>query len=337
MNPDEFAKYISWGQATLQAEAQAINDAGQRLGEDFALAVATVLKSTGKVVVSGLGKSGHVARKIASTLSSTGTPAFFLHPGEALHGDFGMVQSTDSVLAIAFGGETQEVIEVAKFSRRLGIPVIAITGKKNSTLGEVAHIVLDGGITREADPLGLAPTASSTLAMALGDALAVALMRARGFSSSDFAALHPGGSLGRRLSTVADHMQGLAKIGCLAEQADFHQILESVTKSNFGIAAIVRDKDLLVGAISDGDLRRALLQRQGQALAASAAQLMSRSPRCIGAKALAIDALNVMNEKQITQLFVVDPAPSLPGGPIGGPVRLLGLVRLHDLLAAKIV
>jgi arabinose-5-phosphate isomerase len=319
-----------WARDALAAEAEAITVAAKRLNGAFAAATTAILARSGKVVVTGLGKSGHIARKIASTLASTGTSSFFLHPTEALHGDFGMLQPTDSLVAIAYGGETHEVLEVCRFARRLGIPVIGITGKLDSSLAQLSNFVLDGRVEREADSLNLAPTCSSTLAMALGDALAVTLMRARGFSQGDFASLHPGGSLGRRLSLVRDHMHGLDRVAQVRLDADFHEIIEAVTVRNFGVAAVVDADHRLLGAISDGDLRRALVRLGGDALQCSARDLMTATPKTVQAQALALDALTLMNEKQITQLFVLEAGDE-------SPRRLVGVVRMHDLLAAKIL
>lgn len=319
---------IVWGRETLRAEAESIAAAMSKIDSVFAAAVESMNSITGKVIVTGLGKSGHVARKTASTLSSTGTSAFFLHPTEALHGDFGMMRSQDCLIAIAYGGETREVVDVARYARSLGIPIIAITGKMDSSLAELAHFVLDGSVSKEADPLNLAPTSSSTLAMALGDTLAVTLMRLKGFNEKDFANLHPGGSLGRRLSLVKNHMHSGSSFPRVAPETGFHDVLQAVTRYTFGIVAVAQDDGRLLGAISDGDLRRVLLKIQGQALTQNAAELMTTNPKTISENALAIDALRIMNEKQITQLFVVDS---------GDPERPVGIVRLHDLLAAKIV
>lgn len=327
MKSDEF---ILWGREALDQEAKALSDTALKISETFQLAAETIIASQGKVVVTGLGKSGHVARKVAATLASTGTSAFFLHPSEALHGDFGMLQRSDCLLAIAYGGETNEVLEVCRFARRVGIPVVAITGKPESTLGRLAHFVLDGSVSREADPLNLAPTCSSTVAMALGDALAVSLMRAKGFTPQDFASLHPGGSLGRRLSLVKDHMHSGDKLPTVEATADFHTVLEAVTFHNFGITAVLGDRGSLVGAISDGDLRRALLRLDAAALSCRARDLMSAKPKTIVDSALALDALALMNSgtRPFTSLFVTSAA---------NPDRAIGLVRLHDLLAAKIL
>jgi arabinose-5-phosphate isomerase len=239
-----------------------------------------------------------------------------------------MLQPKDWLLAIAYGGETSEVLEVCRFARRIGVPIVAITGKKDSTLAKLANFVVDVTCEREADSLNLAPTSSSTLSMAAGDAIAVTLMRARGFSEVDFAALHPGGSLGRRLSLVKDHMKPKESLPLVAEDADFHKVLEIVTARNFGIAGVVSSKGELIGAVSDGDLRRALLQSGAKALNARASQMMSKTPKTVTSDSLALDALTLMNDKQITQLFVVASKDTkIP----------TGIVRLHDLLAARIL
>jgi len=325
---DHEAECELWGKQVLVAEASALELASKRIGSSFSGAVSTILASKGKVIVTGLGKSGHVGRKVAATLSSTGTSSMFLHPSEALHGDFGAIQSGDCLIAIAYGGETHEVLEVARFARRVGVPIIALTGRGDSSLGTLAHHLLDASVVKEADPLNLAPTSSSTVAMALGDALAVALMRARGFTPQDFASLHPGGSLGRRLSLVRDHMFSGASLPKVGIHADFHRVLECVTQDNVGIVAVVDDQDYLIGAISDGDLRRALLRLDASALLCNAGQLMSPKPKTIGDKSLAIDAVAMMNQYSISRLFVL--SEDQPG-------RLSGLVRLQDLLAAKIL
>ena len=324
--------WINAGRQVLSAESTALLATAGRLGDAFASAVGTMLESSGKVIVTGMGKSGHVARKVAATLSSTGTPAAFLHPSEALHGDSGMMRAGDCLLAIAYGGETHEVVAVCRYARRLGLPIIAVTGKPESSLAQLAHHVIDGYVEREAEPLNLAPTSSSTVAMALGDALAVALMSARRFTPEDFASLHPGGNLGRRLSRVADHMHGLDRLGVIGPAANFHEILAAVTRHNFGIAAVVDGSGGLSGAISDGDLRRALMANGAEALTASARELMSPRPRTIGQEVLALDAVTLMNDARITSLFVT-------GAQEGQNVlpKLVGLIRLHDLLAARII
>ncbi|MCX6127549.1 MAG: KpsF/GutQ family sugar-phosphate isomerase, partial [Proteobacteria bacterium] len=247
---------IRRGQEALREESSALLVTADRLDARFAQAVKLMQASTGKVVVCGLGKSGHVGRKIASTLASTGTAAFFLHPSEALHGDLGMLQSHDVLLVIAFGGETRETLEVAKFANRRRIPVLALTGKPQSSLAKIADVTLDGSVAREACPLNLAPTSSTTVAMAIGDALAIALMHARGFQEKDFARYHPDGSLGRQLSLVRDHMR--SDLAPLALVDSFDRVIEVITAQNYGIAGVFDQAGHLLGAITDGDLRRAL-------------------------------------------------------------------------------
>ena len=319
------ADFLATGKQTLALECAALQRiADEHLGESFIGACQAILNSKGRVVATGLGKSGHVARKVASTLASTGTSSFFLHPSEALHGDFGMLHADDVLMAFAYGGETSETVEVARFARRLGVPIIAITGRADSSLATLADHSILGQVERDADPHNLAPTSSSTAAMAIGDAVAVAVMRARGFGESDFATLHPGGSLGRRLSTVRDHL--VTEFSTVSAMDDIHAVLAAITRFNHGITAMVDGSGRLTGAISDGDIRRAFLSSKEKVLEWTAADFGGGAPRTIAVGSLAIDALNKM--EKITQLFVIDPDDDN---------RLLGLVRLHDLLAAKII
>ncbi len=321
--------HLESARRTLEVEAQCVALVAERLSGSFTSLCNAILAAKGKVVTTGLGKSGFIARKLASTLASTGTPAFFLHPSEAMHGDFGIIQKNDVLVAFAHGGETVEVNGVASYCRRLQVPVAGITGKLNSTLAGLSDFVIDGSVSREACPLNLAPTSSALVAMAIGDALAVALMEAREFTAKDFAALHPAGSLGRKLSRVRDHMHGLESIPVVSPDDGFHDVLETVTRRNFGIAAVVSKKDgKLMGSISDGDVRRHLLNADARALTSVARDFMRASPRTVTPEALAIDAVTIMESCQITSLFVVEH---------GAEGRLTGLVRMHDLLAAKIV
>lgn len=315
---------IQFGQTALKDESQALLAAAERLDQNFARAVELIRVSKGKVVISGLGKSGHVGRKIAATLASTGTAAFFLHPSEALHGDLGMLQAADVLLVIAFGGETRETLEVAKFAQRRRIPVLALTGKLQSSLAKIADLVLDGSVTKEACPLNLAPTSSTTVAMALGDALAIALMHARGFEEKDFARFHPDGSLGRQLSLVQDHMR--TDLSPLASTDTFDKVIAVITAQNYGIAGVFDADQELVGAITDGDLRRALQNAREKVFSMTARDLMTQKPKVISPERLALDAVRVMEDFRITSLFVEDEQH-----------KVLGLIRMHDLLAAKIV
>lgn len=322
-------RLLSSGRDALQQEASALIATSDRLGEAFFQAAELILRTTGKVVVTGLGKSGHVARKIAATFASTGTPAFFLHPTEALHGDLGMIQKQDVLLAIAFGGETEEVNAVVRHAKRIGVTIVAITGKLQSALSNLGDIVLDGSVSKEVCPHNLAPTASTTVALALGDALAMAIMNERGFSPEDFARLHPSGALGRRLSTVQDLMKPAGSaLPSVNPSASFHEVLEAVTKKNYGIVPVVDKSGKLMGAISDGDIRRALLSQGAEAIKMSAVEMMTRNPRTINSRSFAIEAFKRMEEAQITSLFVVND---------GQKDSLEGLLRMHDLLAAKIV
>ncbi len=316
---------ILWAKETLSIEAQALISAGERLNGDFTKAVNTILNAKGKVVMTGLGKSGHVAKKIAATFASTGTPSFFIHPSEALHGDLGMIGSEDVIIAIAYGGETYETIRVAKFGKKIGIPVISITGKLNSSLAEISDFCLDGSINKEACPNNLAPTASTTLAMALGDALAVSLMRSREFSSTDFAQFHPDGSLGRRLSTVSNYMK--KDILSLNLDDSFTRALEVMTAKNYGISAVLDEKNHLVGAMTDGDIRRALIKKDSGVFSQNVKQLMTSNPKSIPSNTLAIEAVSIMEEFRITSLFVTDENSG----------DLMGILRMHDLISAKVV
>lgn len=320
------AAVLAWGRDVLLKESQALVTAAERLGESFFQAVQLMLACRGKVVLTGLGKSGHIGAKIASTLSSTGTPAIFLHPTEALHGDFGMLASGDLVLALAYGGETREVLAVCRFAQKAGLPVIGMSGFADSYLAKRSDVFLDVSVVAEADSLGLAPTTSSSLSLALGDALAVALMRARGFSREHFARLHPEGRLGRSLVRVQELMRPLSVLSQVSAQDDFHRVLEAVTSPNFGIVPITDPSAKLLGCVSDGDLRRALLQHGGKALELQAKQLMHAQPKTVRPDVRVVDAIALMEEFKITSIFVCGPE-----------AELLGLLRLHDLLSANLV
>ena len=313
---------------TLQIEAQSLLACAERIDHNFVKAIQVILSCKGKVIATGLGKSGHIARKIAATMASTGTPAFFLHPSEALHGDLGMVGLNDVVLALAFGGETREVVEVAKFARRNSVPVIAISGNKNSTLSSLADAYLDGSVAKEACPLNLAPTSSSLLSMAIGDALSVALMRARGFLHNDFAKLHPEGTLGRRLATVRDYTKPIDQKMILHKNDSFERVLAAVMSMNFGFAMVANEDNSLAGVITDGDVRRVVAKYKETVFSQCAEALMSTQPKTIPAEALAIDAVQEMERYSISVLLVF--AASSPNQP-------LGIIRMHDLLAAKVV
>ena len=319
---------LDWGRKTLEIESRAVQEAAERLGDSFVASVKAIasIPKGGRVIVTGLGKSGHAGAKLASTLSSTGTPSFFLHASEALHGDFGMIGPSDLVLAIAYGGETREVLAVCKYARERGLIVIGLTGAQNSGLAAASDHVLNAHVKKEADALGLAPTASTTVTLGLGDALAAALMHLKGFTRENFARLHPGGSLGRSLLNVADVMKPRLKVPTVTGDADFHSVLEAVTSPNFGIVCVIDDRDRIKGSVTDGDLRRALLAQGSQALQMNAQQLMNPHPRVIAAENKAMDAVAMMERAQITSLFVSSSSQ-----------ELLGLVRLHDLMSEKLL
>lgn len=312
----------------LIKESEALEAAAKALDASFVEAVRLLRDATGKVVLTGLGKSGHVARKIAATMSSTGTSACFLHPTEALHGDLGVIGAGDIIVALAHGGETQEVLDVVRFAKRRDLQVIAITSKRNSSLAKLSDLVLSSRVTEEACPLGLAPTSSTTVTMALGDALAVCVMSLKGFGQEHFADFHPGGALGRRLSVVGDHMHSLERLSPLSPDDSFKVVLAKVTSHNFGIAAVVDGSGVLKGAITDGDLRRLLLKHEGGVFTLKALDMMTGNPKFVTESTPSLKALQIMEKANITSLFVLEDSSE---------ERLLGVVRLHDLLAAKIV
>ncbi len=310
----------------LRIEAAAVEALARRVGADFARACELVLACRGRVVVSGMGKSGHVGRKIAATLASTGTPAFFVHPAEASHGDLGMITADDVVLALSNSGATAELLSILPLVKRRGARLIAMTGSVGSPLALLADVHLDAAVEREACPLNLAPTASTTAALALGDALAVALLDARGFGPEDFASSHPGGMLGRRLLThVSDVMRTGDAVPRVPEDASLPAAILEITRKRMGMTAVLADDGRLAGIFTDGDLRR-LLERNHDIRALSVAQVMSRSPSTIGQSALAAEAVRLMEDRRISQLLVID-----------GERRLVGALHLHDLLAAKVV
>jgi len=309
----------------LRTEAEAITQLVGRIDASFALAVEVLLASRGRVVVSGIGKSGHIARKIAATFASTGTAAFFVHPAEASHGDLGMITADDVLVAFSNSGETAELLAILPAVKRLGAKLVALTGNPKSTLARLADVHLDTHVDREACPMGLAPTASTTAQLAMGDALAVALLDARGFGPEDFARSHPGGSLGRQsLTLVRDVMRIGAAVPTVPLTATIADALLEVTAKRLGMTAVL-DGPRLCGVFTDGDLRRAL-QRFSDLAGTGVAEAMTRNPRTIAADALAIEAVHLMDEHNINQLLVVD-----------GEGALVGALGTHDLLHAKVV
>ena len=317
---------VRLAEETLSIEAAAVLDLKRRLTSEFARAVQLMLQVRGRVVVMGMGKSGHVGRKIAATLSSTGTPAMFVHPAEASHGDLGMITATDVVLAISNSGEVDELTVILPVVKRLGAPLVAMTGRRDSSLGRHADVVVDCGVEKEACPLNLAPTASTTAQMALGDALAVALLDARGFAADDFARSHPGGALGRKLLThVADVMRSGGAVPRVEQGARFSELMREMSDKGLGAAAVVDAAGRLIGIFTDGDLRR-LVEQGSDLRALTAAEVMHPNPRTIGAAALAVEAAELMEQSRITCVLVVD-----DNG------RLLGALNSNDLMRAKVI
>ena len=324
MNTD---KTINTAKRVLKIEAEAITGIAKQLDANFAKAVTLILNAAGKVVITGMGKSGLICKKIAATFASTGTPAFFLHPAEGAHGDLGMLMKGDVVIAISNSGETEEIVKIIPLIKRMGAKLIAMTGDVNSTLSKAGDVVLNIGVKKEACPLGLAPTASTTAALAMGDALAVALFETKGFNEKDFALIHPGGSLGRRLLRVEELMHTgsnipMIRVGSLMKEA----ILE-ITAKRFGIAGIIDKKDRLIGAITDGDLRRAL-EKGDNILHKKVENLMTKNPKRIEKHAFAESALKMMEDYSITALFVYKDKME---------DKVVGIVHLHDLLKAGVV
>jgi len=317
---------VAAARRVLDIEARAIDALSDRLGEDFAAAVRLVLDSTGRVIVSGLGKSGHIARKIAATMASTGTPAYFVHAAEALHGDLGMIHRDDVLIALSNSGETAELLAVVPLVRRQGGRTIAMTGKPDSTLARLADVHLDAGVATEACSLNLAPTASTTCALALGDALAVALLDARGFREDDFARSHPGGALGRRLLThVRDVMRARAEVPTVGIASTVTEALLQVTRGGMGMTVVLDEAGGVAGLFTDGDLRRAI-DRLGDVRTVPVADVMSRQPRSISEAKLAAEAAEVMERNRVNQLLVIDEHGALAGA-----------LSMHDLMQAKVI
>ena len=318
------------GRRCLEIEARALARLRDRLDESFIRAVDLLAGCEGKVIVTGIGKSGQVGRKIASTLSSTGRPALFLHPAESSHGDLGVVAKNDVILAISYGGETPELQDLMRFAARKGIRVVVITGKASSSLGLAADVVLDASVEEEACPLGLAPTASSTAALALGDALAMALLKRSGFREEDFAEYHPGGALGRRLLTrVQDVMHTGSALPIVRPETPMREVIALMTQREVrGVAGVVDGEDRLVGVLTDGDIRRRL-EKSLNPLEDEAKDLMSRNPKTVDAHELAEKALFMMEQFSIQTLFVVARDSATPARPVG-------LLHLQDLLRAKV-
>jgi arabinose-5-phosphate isomerase len=317
---------LAMAREVLEIEAQAILDLVSKLDHQFERAVELVLACRGRVVVSGIGKSGHIARKIASTLASTGTPAFFVHPAEASHGDLGMVTREDIFIALSNSGESAELLAIIPLLKRQGAKLIALTGNPRSTLAAEADVYLYAGAEKEACPLNLAPTASTTAALALGDALAVALMQARGFTRDEFAASHPGGALGRKLLThVRDVMRTGDNAPRIAHTATVMQAMLEMTRGRMGMTAVLDGEQRVIGIYTDGDLRRTL-EKRVDLQATRITEVMTRDPRVIGPDKLAVEAVEIMERFKVNQLLVVD-----------AERRLLGALNMHDLFRAKVI
>jgi arabinose-5-phosphate isomerase len=319
-------RMIELGREVVDIECNAVAALRGRIGEDFARACRLMMHCEGRVVVTGMGKSGHIGSKIAATLASTGTPAFFVHPGEASHGDLGMITPGDVVLALSNSGETGEVLTILPLLKRMGVPLIALTGNPGSTLAREAEVHLDVSVEKEACPLDLAPTASTTAALVMGDALAIALLQARGFTHEDFALSHPGGSLGKRLLLrVSDLMHAGERLPVVRESDPLREALLEMTAKGLGMTAILDANDSLVGVFTDGDLRRCFDARH-DLHDARVGDVMTRGGVRIQADRLAAEALKLMQDRQINALLVVD-----------GEDRLVGALNMHDLLRAGVV
>jgi arabinose-5-phosphate isomerase len=322
-NPDQA---LQLARETLDIEAQALIGLKSRLDHRFSQAVQMMLNVKGRVVVTGMGKSGHIGSKIAATLASTGTPAMFVHPGEASHGDLGMIKAVDIVLAISNSGESDELVSILPVLKRQGVPLIAMTGGMNSALAKHADVVLDSSVDKEACPLNLAPTASTTAQLALGDALAVALLDARGFKAEDFARSHPGGSLGRRLLThVEDVMRKGDQVPHVLADASFTELMREMSQKGLGASAIVDEHHNILGVFTDGDLRR-LIEKGVDLRALHAKEVMHANPRTVLHDALAVEAAELMEQFQITSVLVVNDSGAL-----------CGALNSNDLMRAKVI
>ena len=322
----EQKKLLALGRAVISTETEALENLLERIDENFVQACLYILDCKGRVVVLGMGKSGHIGSKIAATLSSTGSPAFFVHPGEASHGDLGMIKDDDVVLALSNSGETDEIITLLPVIKRLGVPLITLTGNAASMLAKTASVNIDVGVEKEACPLGLTPTASTTAALAMGDALAIALLEARGFGAEDFAIAHPGGMLGRRLLLhVGDIMHSGEELPAVLEDTLLSETLLVMTQMGLGSAAIIDEENCVLGIFTDGDLRRAL-DNNIDVHKTVVSKVMTRNYKSINKDCLAAEALAIMEDNRINALPVVN-----------AENKLIGLLNMHDLLRARVV
>jgi len=310
----------------LKIEAQAIQDVLARLDARFEKAVEVLFDCKGRVVVTGMGKSGLIGRKISATFSSTGTPSFFLHPAEALHGDLGMLAHGDAMLAVTYGGETEEIIQLLEALKRLEVSLVTLTGKIHSTLAEASDVALDVSVREEACSLNLAPTASTTVAMAVGDALAISLLERRGFRPDDFAALHPAGRLGRKLLRVEHKMHAGDALPRVYANTPMPDVIHEMSRKGLGMTTVLEPDGRLAGIVTDGDLRRLMEKHRGATLEMTAGACMTRNPQTIGPHVLASEALNLMEKRKITSVVVVDEASGV-----------VGVVHLHDLWTLELM
>jgi arabinose-5-phosphate isomerase len=317
---------LNLARETLEIESRAVQRMSSRLNDDFAAACRLCMATPGRVVVTGMGKSGHIASKIAATLASTGTPAFFMHPAEASHGDLGMITDQDLLLAISYSGETDEIVTILPLVKRMGAKLVTLTGNPDSTLAKTADVHLDVGVTEEACPLNLAPTASTTATLAMGDALAVALLKSRGFTAEDFARSHPSGSLGKRLLLrVSDVMRSDNEIPAVLSDVNLRDGLMEMTQKGLGMTAIVDNDHKILGIFTDGDLRRAL-DEGADVHKTKMSEVMHTNCRTTTADILAAEAVNILEENKITSLLVAD-----------DDRRLVGALNIHDLFRAGIM
>ena len=316
---------LTLAKKVLQTEADAILSLVDRVGERFERAVQLLLDCRGRVIVTGMGKSGIICRKISATLASTGTPAFFLHPAEAIHGDLGVLQPDDVIVALSYSGETEELLRLLETIKRLGARLIAITGDCRSTLARSADVALDCRVSEEACPLNLVPTASTTAALALGDALAMTLLVAKGFRQEDFANLHPGGKLGKRLMRAEQLMHGGADAPIVSRTTKMHDVMHEMSHKKLGMTCVVDEDRRLIGIVTDGDLRRLMLKGP-DFLQQTAGDVMTRNPITVSRDTLAAEALHILEQRKITSVVVVD-----------GTQQVQGVVHLHDLWRTEMI
>ncbi|NOZ12846.1 MAG: KpsF/GutQ family sugar-phosphate isomerase [Acidobacteria bacterium] len=318
------SKWIEIAREVLELEAKTVSDQVKCLGKNFEQAIEILKNTKGRVIVTGMGKSGLICRKIAATMASTGTPSFFVHPAEAIHGDLGMIVEGDSVIAVSNSGETEEIVRLIEFIRRIGVPIVAMTANPDSTLGTHSDVTLKLNVEKEACPLGLAPTSSTTATLAMGDAIAMVLLAVKSFTPEDFAARHPGGKLGRKLLLVSALMHKGDELPVVSPVDRMQDVIYVMSSKRLGIALVVENAKLL-GVISDGDLRRLLEEKGSDLLLQPASDCMVRSPKCISPDKLGVEALHAMETHRITSLAVVN-----------GEDELLGLIHLHDLWKTKL-